>query len=242
MNIENQTLQQHNRQGRTVSWFKRIIGNTPTRADTPTHSTGFYDLEGQPVPLNVQGDNVRLAREMVRQAAVRTASVFGIPSNWLSYEVLTITNDEQAFFQLQISLRIWDEHLWSQSMAFEQKTLKRIREEDVNVAKAVRAVLWRIQPDAGCPYDELSGEQAWRSDAVKQRASAYERLRGELSAAMTTGLPSVITGLDTSATLPMTRSVESNFTDTYPGAAQGFDATRPFVDDGHGKPAMPHRQ
>ena len=219
-----------------MSWFQRILGNAPSTPDVPSPSTGFFDIEGQPVPLSVTARDIRAARELVRAAAVRTAAAFGIPTNWLSYEVVTISDEEKAYFQLQVSLRIWDEQLWSQSAAFEQQALKRIREDDVNVARAVRAVLFRILPDAGCPYDELSPPEAWRPDAVKARARAYERLRAELIAPAQATLPSVVTGADASATLPMQRSLESQFKDTYPGAPTGFDATRPFMPDHDGAP------
>ncbi len=214
-----------------MSWLNRILNPAPRGQDVPSPSTGFFDIEGQPVPLSVSRQDVRAARELIRAAAMRTAGIFGIPSNWLSYEVVTISDDEKAYFQLQVSLRIWDEQLWAQSAAFEQQVLKRIREDDVNVARAVRAVLWRILPDAGCPHDELSTADAWRSEAVKKRAGAYDRLRSELLAPAQNTLPSVVTGHEASETLPLTRSLESQFKDTYPGTPTGFDATRPFMPD-----------
>jgi hypothetical protein len=211
-----------------VSWFNRILNTAPKAQDVPSPSTGFFDIEGQPVPLSVAQQDVRAARELIRAAAMRTTATFGIPSNWLSYEVVTISDDEKAYFQLQMSLRIWDEQLWSQANAYEQQVLKRIREDSVNVARAVRAVLWRILPDAGCPHDELAGAAAWRPEAVKARATAYDRLRNDL-AMPTQTMPSVVTGLDATETLPMTSRSDTGFTDTHPvPAATGFAATRPF--------------
>ena len=163
-----------------MSWLKKFFDKTPEQADEPSHSTGYFDMEGKPMPLNIERQNVKEAREVIRAAALRTASVFGIPPHWMSYEVVTISDDDKAYFQLQISLRVWDEQLWAQSGAFEQQVLKRIREGDVGVARAVRAVLWRILPDAGCPHDELSNHEAWRAETVKIRASAYDKLRASL--------------------------------------------------------------
>ncbi len=179
------------------------------------------------MPLSIARQDVRAARELIRAAAVRTAGVFGIPANWLSYEVVTISDDEKAYFQLQVSLRIWDEQLWTQSSAFEQQALKRIREDDVNVARAVRAVLWRVLPDAGCPHDELAGAAAWKPDAVKSRSVAYDRLRTELAMPALATLPSVVTGLEASATLPMPDQARAGFSDTHPVQASGFHETRP---------------
>lgn len=222
----------------TVSWLDRILNNASRSKDAPTHSTGFFDIEGKPVPLSVDSQKIRAARELIHAAAVRTSSAFGIPPQWVSYEVVTISDDEKAYFQLQVSLRIWDEQLWSQSGAFEQQALKRIREDDVNVARAVRAVLWRILPDAGCPHDELAGATAWKPEAVRARAAAYDRLHNDLIPAPLT-MPSVVTGLSASPTEPATSPVQSTgFVETMPVAhsgytdsqfpATGFAATRPF--------------
>lgn len=221
-----------------MSWLNRFLNTPPRGTDAPSPSTGFFDIEGQPVPLSIERQDVRAARELIRAAAVRTAAMFGIPANWMSYEVVTISDDEKAYFQLQVSLRIWDEQLWAQSGAFEQQALKRIREDDVNVARAVRAVLWRILPDAGCPHDELAGGEAWRPEQVRARAVAYDRLRSDLIPAPQT-MPSVVTGLSAGATEPATSPVQSTgFHETMPVTnsgysdsqlpATGFAATRPF--------------
>ena len=211
-----------------MNWLNRFLSNSPTGDELPSPSTGFFDIEGQPVPLSLSKQDVRAARELVREAAVQTTAAFGIPANWLSYEVVTISDDEKAYFQLQVSLRIWDEQLWSQSSAFEQKVLKRIREDDINVARAVPAVLWRILPDAGCPHDELFGAPSWRPDAIKMRSAAYDRLREQLFVQGTgTTMPSFVTGAEASATLPLPQNANTNFHDTLPVQASGFHETRP---------------
>ncbi len=214
-----------------MSWFERILGSNKRSSEmaAPSPSTGFFDMDGQPVPLSISQLDIRQARELVRTSAANAAEAFGIPSNWLSYEVVTISDDEKAYFQLQVSLRIWDEQLWAQASAFEQQALKFIREENANVARAVRAVLWRILPDAGCPYDELSGPEAWLPPAVKARSVAYEKMRAQIALPAAPSLTAEAT--DSAATLPLARSLESMFKDTHPGSATGFDATRPFMPD-----------
>jgi hypothetical protein len=220
-----------------VSWLNKIFPKTPNSVEVATHSTGFYDIDGKPVPLSTQGENVRIARELVRAAAIRTAQAFGIPAQWLSYEVVTISDEEKAYFQLQVSLRFWDEQLWSQSMAFEQQVYKRIREDDVNVARAVRAVLWRVLPDAACPYDELAGAAFWKPEAVKARAKAYERLRHELTTPLAVSVASasalaLASDPQASETLPIIPSAHEattdQFGDTRPSNFGGFAATMPF--------------
>ena len=228
-------------QGFIVNWLNRILSNAEPTQDAPSPSTGFFDIEGQPVPLSLAEKDVRAARELVRAAAVRTTQAFGIPTNWLSYEVVTISDDEKAYFQLQVSLRIWDEHLWSMSCAYEQQVLKRIRDDDVNVARAVRAVLWRVLPDAGCPYDELAGPAAWKPEAIRARSVIYDRMRSELLFPELT-LPSVVSGLETSATLPMPQRGTSTFGDTHPVDNTGFHETKPVVQAADAASAEPKQK
>jgi hypothetical protein len=210
-----------------VSWIERIFTSGTKASDLPSPSTGFYDIEGQPVPLSLADQDVRAARELIRSAAVRTTAAFGIPSNWLSYEVVTISDDEKAYFQLQVSLRIWDEQLWAQSSAYERQVLVRIREADSNVVRAVRAVLWRVLPDAGCPHDELSGAAAWRAEAIRARGEIYDRTRRQLALAAQPAAPAInVPGFEITTTLPPSLGVDTNFKETVP-VHSDFDETKP---------------
>jgi hypothetical protein len=211
-----------------MSWLNKLF--TPqARPLAPSPSTGFFDIEGQPMPLDLEGKDIRPIRESIRSAGVHVAAAFGIPSNWLSYEVVTISDETKAYFQLQVSMRIWDEHLWSQSTAFEQQVMKHLREQNVQLSRAVRAVLWRVLPDAGCPYDELANEAAWRGEAIKRRAQAYDCIRQEFApsavAALAAGLPSDTLG---AATQPVIRLENDSLYDTRPSSFDGFAATRPM--------------
>jgi hypothetical protein len=162
-----------------MGWLSNIFKES-TEAEAPSPSTSFHDLDGHPVPLTLQGSDLRAARELVKDAATQTAVVYGIPAHWLAYEVVTIADDEKAFFQLQVTLQYWDDYFSSHTYAFERAVLKRIRDEDLPVGRAVRAVLWRTSPDAGCPYDDLPEPQAWTSEAIKQRGEANDRVRREM--------------------------------------------------------------
>jgi hypothetical protein len=211
-----------------MSWLNRIFNAPAPVPEGSSPSTGFFDIEGQPVPLSLAAQDVREARELIRAAAIRTTAAFGIPSNWMSYEVVTISDDEKAYFQLQVSLRIWDELLWAQSSAYEKKVLKRIREDDSNVARAVRAVLWRVLPDAGCPYDELASAAAWRPEAIRVRSEVYERVRDEFARPILNA-PPLMPSADPESTLPLRTPGASQFGDTLPVDNSGFEKTRPII-------------
>lgn len=162
-----------------MGWLSKIFKES-NEDEAPSPSTSFHDLDGQPVPLALRGADLRAARELVKSAATRTAEIYGIPAHWLDYEVVTIADDEKAFFQLQVTMQHWDEYFASHTYAFERAVLKRIRDEDLPVGRAVRAVLWRTSPDAGCPYDDLPEPQAWTSEAIKQRGDVSDRMRRDM--------------------------------------------------------------
>jgi hypothetical protein len=142
-----------------VGWLSNLLStpreSRPSEAEQASPSTAFPDYDGQPVAVNPAIHNVRSARELIHDVAVRTAQAYGLPEKWLGFEVVTISNDQNAYFQLQIILKHWDDRLWAHTYAFELAVRKRIREADATTAGAVRAVLWRVEPDAGCPFDDL---------------------------------------------------------------------------------------
>ncbi len=172
-----------------MGWLDKIFkepkdSNDPNELESPSPSTSFHDLDGHPMPMSLKGANLGAARELVKTAAMQICQIYGIPARWLSFEVVTIADDEKAFFQLQILMNYWDEYLAAHHYAFECAVLKRIRDENADVGRAVRAVLWRTSPDAGCPYDDLPDGQAWTAQAIAQRGQVRDRINREMPAAL----------------------------------------------------------
>jgi hypothetical protein len=223
--------------GWLTNFFKEAKG-----VEQSSPSTNFHDLDGRPVAINLQSVDMRSARELVSNAATQTAQAYGIPARWLSFEVVTIADDEKAYFQLQALINHWDEYLAAHTFAFERAVIKRIREEDVEVGRAVRAVLWRVSPEAGCPYDDMPEPRAWGTDAVKRRGEARDMVNRVLYATTTPASGAVVPALmPVSAddadragrsTLPVKYDgllSEGSFSDTHPARFHGFAATQPFT-------------
>lgn len=162
-----------------MSWISKLLNKTD-EPEVPPPSTGFHDFDDNPVPISLVSTDAKAARALVHSSAVQTAQVYGVPANWLSFEVVTILDDEKAYFQLQVLINHWDEYLVAHSYAFERAVIKKIRGEDLNVGRAVRAVLWRVCADAGCPYDEMPEPSAWSVEAIKQRGEARDRINRDL--------------------------------------------------------------
>jgi type IV secretory pathway VirB3-like protein len=225
----------------------RWISNLFSKANSdevPSPSTGFHDLEGHPVPISLAAADVRAARELVHSAATRTAQIYGVPARWLAFEVVTIADDEKAYFQLQVIMKHWDEYMMAHSYAFERAVIKRITEDNQNVGRALRAVLWRVAADAGCPYDDMPESKAWTPEAVKRRGEVRDRINRELYAITTPAsgaLPAALMPVSADdaeragrSTMPVKYDplVDSEgFSDTRPTAFNGFAPTQPFDDN-----------
>jgi hypothetical protein len=232
-----------------MSWLDNLFAKpkpkskSKRRAD-PTNSTSYHDLEEAPVPLAPTKVDIQNARDVVNQAALKTAQAHGIPAGWLSFEVLTIADEKNAYFQLQVVMNIWDEHLAIHNLAFQNAVIKRVRDESLDVGRALRAVLWRVSPDAGCPYDDMPPAQAWTADAVRKRSIVRERINRELyalsvpasGAAVPTNKAASATSAGGVAQPAGTGNAskheglldDSAFGDTRPSTFNGFAATQPY--------------
>jgi hypothetical protein len=226
-----------------MGWLTNIF-KSPQRANAPSNSTSYHELDGQPVPLQPAAVDLRGARDLVNLAAVRTAQVYGVPAGWLSFEVMIISDANQAYFQLQVVMNIWDEYLAAHSYAFECAVIKRLREDNLEVGRAVRAVLWRVAPEAGCPYDDMPEPKAWSLDAIKNRGMVRDRMNRELYALSTP---------ESGAAVPARRPMisdhaepaghadpsakfaglldDTSFDETRPSVFNGFAATEPYIAD-----------
>lgn len=231
-----------------MGWLANFF-KAPHGEDTPSHSTGFHDVDGSPVPLKARSADLRTARELISAAAMQTTVVYGVPPRWLTFEVVTISDDENAYFQLQVVMNHWDDYLVAHCYAFERAVIQRIRQENVEVSRAIRAVLWRTAADAGCPYDDMPEAQAWSVDAVKKRGQLRDRVNREMYALSTPASGEVFPGAG-AGTVPATMPVsadeaeradrstlpinydsllqESVSAETRPSTFNGFAATQPY--------------
>ena len=77
--------------------------------------------------------------------------------------------------------------------------------------------------------------------AIRARSVIYDRMRSELLFPELT-LPSVVSGLETSATLPMPQRGTSTFGDTHPVDNTGFHETKPVVQAADAASAEPKQK
>jgi hypothetical protein len=155
--------------------------------------------------LTVSGTNASEARELINRAAYETLQLNGVPKDWVKLEILTLSDNAKAYFQLQVTLRHWDAYLLLHSWAFEQTLMGRVRERSLPVSRALRAVLWRVASDAGCPYDRMPPSVAWTPDAIKQREGNGDLLKAKVRLELPKNLPA-----DGQGEFPATLQVDSS--------------------------------
>jgi len=126
---------------------------------------------GQSDALAVVGSSVNEARDLINRCAYETLNLHGVPKDWVKLEILTLADAAKAYFQLQVTLKHWDAYLLLHSYAFEKAVVGRIRERNRMIGQALRSVLWRVDPEAGCPYEQMPPSVAWTPDAIAQRTS-----------------------------------------------------------------------
>jgi hypothetical protein len=228
-----------------MGWLS-LFFKSQKHVEAPTHSTSFHDLEGSPVPIKPVAVDLGRARVMVNLAAVQTAHTYGIPGHWLAFEVVTFSDAKQAYFQLQVTMKHWDEYLAAHCYAFERAVIKRICNENQEVGRAVRAVLWRVEPEAGCPYDDMPNAKAWSDAAIKQRGLVRDHINRELYALTTPASGASVGGKGPAmfsltaedaeraerSTLPAKYESlldEERFDETRPATFNGFAATQPYT-------------
>ena len=201
-----------------MNWIKNIFAN-PAKSGLDSPSTGFDEADVRAVPLPLEGHDLLAARQLIHSTAVQTALDCGIPAGWLGMEVLTISGNESAYFQLQICMNQWDEYLWMHSGAMSALIVKIVRQENRAIARAMRAVLWRVAADAGCPFDEMPPPSAWAAVAMDKRARVSERIQ-MLSNQMTES---------SDASDPALQGVPNSFdsTEAFSKRDSAFDATNP---------------
>jgi hypothetical protein len=149
---------------------------------SPSPGTSYHGLDGDPVAIKLKEQDIRSAREVIHRAAIFCAKIYGIPPHWVSFEVVSLGDKQGNYFQLQVVLQHWDDYFVTHIHAMELAIMKRISDENKDIGRAVRAVLFRVAPNAGCPYDEMPQPSAWMPDKIRLRLNVRDRVLAELHA------------------------------------------------------------
>ncbi len=115
-------------------------------------------------------------RELIKTAFRDTLRQQGIPSEWVSCEVITVSpTPGEETLQIQLVLTQWQETFLRYGPALEHILLREIDRLDPSTDHAPHQITWRFSPDCGCPFTVMPPPRIWShaqtaSDGVKAEA------------------------------------------------------------------------
>ncbi len=165
--------------------FLSTLFNPPRSGDLPQHDTSILDWGNEPLTHVMLPADLATAIELINESATQTVKTNGLPVDWFSFETVAVKDSEKTYFQLQILMNHWDIQMCAHSYAFECAVIKCIRKKNKGIGRALRAVLWRVAPDAGCPFDEMPDPSYWDPQALAQRELLRQRIQREFYAVTT---------------------------------------------------------
>jgi hypothetical protein len=216
-----------------MGWLSTLL-KKPDEAQPPVPDTDIHDWDNEPLSSATMPADLGAALELINGTALQTVIAYGLPQHWFSFETVTVTNSEKTYFQLQILMNHWDMQMCAHSYAFECAVIRSIRKKDKDIGRALRAVLWRVAPDAGCPFDEMPAPSYWSAEAVSERDLLRERIQREFYAATTPesgAKPAMpVKVVYAKVNTPIEALSESvGYSDTHPHNLNGFSHTHPHT-------------
>jgi hypothetical protein len=216
-----------------MGWLSTLLKKSDG-VQPPVPDTGIHDWDNEPLSNATMATDFGTALELINSTALQTVTAYGLPEHWFAFETVTVTNSEKTYFQLQILMNHWDMQMCAHSYAFECAVIKSIRKKDRDIGRALRAVLWRVAPDAGCPFDEMPEPSYWTAEAISQRNLLRERIQREFYVATTpeSGAKPAMPAEAAHATRNTPIEVLSQslgYSDTHPHNLNGFSNTHPHA-------------
>ena len=228
-----------------MGWLSTLLKKSD-EAQPPVPETGIHDWDNEPLTNATMPTDLGAALELINSTALQTVKAYGLPEHWFTFETVTVSNSEKTYFQLQILMNHWDMQMCAHSYAFECAVIKSLRKKDRDIGRALRAVLWRVAPDAGCPFDEMPEPSYWSAQAITQRDLLRERIQREFYAATTpeSGAKPAMSPAPFKPAAPSTPAKTGyamvnipievpkenvGFSDTHPHNLNGFSHTHPHT-------------
>lgn len=157
-----------------LNGFLKLLGfgPPPPKRRKPVDAGDSVYIPSQPTPMQKaesRNQGIETMRELFRINGRDVAREHGIPTEWLTCEVLTITKQQKITFQVKMQINHWDEQLLLFSRAFELAYVERIRGISALAAEAFNGMVWCVAEGADCPYDKLPEKEFWGEAARKER-------------------------------------------------------------------------
>ena len=110
-------------------------------------------------------------QQLVRVVLKDTLRRRGIPHDWLSCEVMTVTRGpKQEELHIQLMLLKWSELLLRYAYALEHQLREGLDRFEPSVNHSGYIISWRYSPNSGCPFTVMPPPMIWAHDAAPAEA------------------------------------------------------------------------
>ena len=151
-----------------MSFFRNMLGMSRTRATGPSSQMHSQLSSGMTQQLAQSQNTTR--RELLRVVLRDTLNRHGIPTNWLTAELLTTTSRTgERGIHWRLVVKHWDPRLLEHSVALQNALVKRVLTFDPLAVSWLNGVSWQmaLDDDSMCP--PLPPPPTW---TMNQRATA----------------------------------------------------------------------
>ena len=110
-------------------------------------------------------------QELVRGVLKETLRRRGIPLDWLTCEVITVTRGpKQEELHIQLMLLKWSELFLRYAYALEHQLRQGLDRFEPLVNHSGYIISWRFSPDSGCPFTVMPPPMIWAHDVAAEEA------------------------------------------------------------------------
>lgn len=163
-----------------AAWLKGLFGAKNAGPAPAAQAAAVSGSAAAPrSPVAAGSETTAQVHEMLRMALRDTARRHGIATDWLGIEVLSAGEGARAQHQVQLVLRHWDADFWLHASAFATAYMEEVRRFHADAAQRIRAVVWRVAPEAHCPLDQMPQSDYWDDESRRARDRQRARERAQ---------------------------------------------------------------
>ena len=116
--------------------------------------------------------HAEVQRELVRVVLKDTLRRHGIPFDWLTCDVVTVThNHNEQELHIQLMLLRWHELFVRYAPALEHQLLRGLDRFEPSVDHSKYPISWRFSADCGCPFTVMPPPLVWSHEAAPAPAA-----------------------------------------------------------------------
>lgn len=116
-------------------------------------------------------------REIIRVALHDMCRAYGIPSNWIECQALSLRgNNADSRIYVRLLVVHWDEQLLKYALAFQRHLRAEVSRLDPRAMDWLMGIGWELVSEANCPYLTMPKPAAWIAATTMRSAAPVDVL------------------------------------------------------------------